>query len=165
MFRVGPVRKPYEGCPPPACGQPRDRGGTKLELIETVGRRAVGPQGSAGKARDRRLGEIPTQAPAASPGRVKPRGASVGRRAKPTAGLRDLRQGQSPGTAACRAGPARERTGTTAGETVGGFIRVETPGDLSAGQAPKGQSQERRRCETKPAGDRREQAVKRVAKP
>jgi hypothetical protein len=59
-------------------GQPRGQGGTKPELIETVGRRAVESQGSTGKARDRRLGEIPTQALVASPGRVKPRGASVG---------------------------------------------------------------------------------------
>lgn len=35
-------------------------------------------------------------------------------------------QGESPGTAACRAGPVLRHAGTTAGETVGGFIRTET---------------------------------------
>jgi predicted nucleic acid-binding Zn ribbon protein len=32
-------------------------------------------------------------------------------------------------------------------------------------KAPKGESQERRRCETEPAGVRREETVERVAKP
>jgi hypothetical protein len=32
-------------------------------------------------------------------------------------------------------------------------------------KAPKGESQERRRCETKPARNCREEAVKRVVKP
>jgi hypothetical protein len=36
---------------------------------------------------------------------------------------------------------------------------------LRVEEAPKGESHERRRCETKPAGDRREETAKRVAKP
>jgi hypothetical protein len=43
-----------------------------------------------------------------------------------------------------------------------GRKRLDT---LREEKAPKGESQERRRCETKPARARREQAAERVAKP
>jgi hypothetical protein len=47
---------------------------------------------------------------------------------------------------------------------VGAFTRkrVDT---LRVEEAPKGESQERRRCETKPARARREKAAERVTKP
>ena len=41
----------------------------------------------------------------ADPGRAKPKGATGGWRAKPRLVVRDFRKGQSPGTAACWAGP------------------------------------------------------------
>jgi hypothetical protein len=52
------------------------------------------------------------------------------------------------------------------GTTVCGFASGRKAGKTSReGKPPKGESHERCRCETKPARDSREQAVKRVAKP
>jgi hypothetical protein len=61
--------------------------------------------------------------------------------------------------------PAGARREQGPGETVGGFNRVETRGYLSRGEDSEGESQERRRRETKPAGMRREETVERVTKP
>jgi hypothetical protein len=61
--------------------------------------------------------------------------------------------------------PADPRREQGLGETVGGFDRVETRGYLSRGEHSEGESQERRRRETEPAGTRREEAVERVTKP
>jgi hypothetical protein len=53
-----------------------------------------------------------------------------------------------------------------AGETACRFIIASKGGDtFREEQAPKGESHERRRCEIEPAGNRREEAVKRVTKP
>jgi len=116
-----------------------------------------------GKARERSSGEIPNEALARTLEGTKPKGVTSSERAKPALAERNFRRKQSPGTAACRADP-NIASGTTAGETVGGPVRVETF-EQTGGRAPKGKSQERCRCETKPARDRREQAVRRVTKP
>jgi hypothetical protein len=53
-----------------------------------------------------------------------------------------------------------------AGETACGFIIASKGGDtFREEQAPKGESQERRWCEIKPARNLREETVKRVTKP
>jgi hypothetical protein len=100
------------------------------------------------------------------PRRMKPKGASSDCRAKPTGYRQGLMGGRDPGTAARRAGPSPRWREYRLGKTVGGSFR---PGNLPEasceGKASKGESQERCRCETQPAGDQREQAVKRVAKP
>jgi hypothetical protein len=78
---------------------------------------------------------------------------------------RDSRKGQNPGTALRRAGP-HSGAGIPAKKTVGGFFRSRNEADTFRKEnAPKGESHERRRCETKPARNRREEAVKRVPKP
>jgi hypothetical protein len=64
------------------------------------------------------------------------------------------------------AGPSPSGGGSTNGQNgrwahPGG----NTPDTFREGNASKGESQERCRCETKPARPRREQTVKRVAKP
>jgi len=66
---------------------------------------------------------------------------------------RDSRKGQSPETAARQAGPrAFGREGIRAGGTVCGFGRFgNEPDTFREEKAPKGKSQERCRCETKPA--------------
>jgi hypothetical protein len=51
-------------------------------------------------------------------------------------------------------------------ETVCGRVRAENAQTaFREEKAPKGESQERSRCETKPARDRREETVERVTKP
>jgi hypothetical protein len=106
----------------------------------------------AEEACERRLGEIPTQAFANGPGRGKPRGASSGWPAKHMLAARDSRKGQNPGTAACRAGPCTRVCGYT-DERNGRWVLPagNGPDTLREGKAPKGESQERCRCETKPA--------------
>ena len=78
---------------------------------------------------------------------------------------RNSRRGQSPGTAACRAGSSLRRREQRQVQTVGGSFPAETLEYPMGGQAPKGESHERCRCETEPARDRRAKAVKRVTKP
>jgi hypothetical protein len=64
-------------------------------------------------------------------------------------------------------GPARCYGGGSTGGWNGKWANPggNTPDVLREGKPPKGESQERCRCEKKPARDRREKAVKRVAKP
>jgi hypothetical protein len=71
---------------------------------------------------------------------------------------RDSREGQSPGTAARWAGPSRfVGAGIPTGKTVCGFIHRGNAADTFCEEkAPKGKSQERCRCETKPARAQRE---------
>jgi len=123
-----PVWKPYKGCP-----SHRYRfggvgpGRTRRGLIDTLGRRPSWPQGWLGEACERGAGEIPPRFASRNPKRAKPRGASSGRRANHASGARDFRKGQSPGTAAIRAGHlAFGRDGISDGETVRGFFRAET---------------------------------------
>jgi hypothetical protein len=78
---------------------------------------------------------------------------------------RDSWKGKNPGTAACRAGLCLRRRYTDRGNGMW----VLPPGNgldtFRKEKAPKGESQERCRCETKPARNHREEAAKRVAKP
>jgi hypothetical protein len=78
---------------------------------------------------------------------------------------RNSRRGQSPETAACRAGSSLRRREQRQVQTVGGSFSAETLEYPMGGQAPKGESQERCRCETKPARNRRAKAARRVTKP
>jgi len=93
-------------------------------------------------------------------------GATSFRVANTVPAARDSRKGQSPEAAARWAGSPPSAAGSPTGETARGSDRR---GNASATfreeKAPKGESQERRRCETKPARARREKRVKRVAKP
>jgi hypothetical protein len=109
------------------------------------------------EARGRSPGEIPARCWLQALEGRKPKGASSGGRVKPRL---------SPGTLARvksqeprPVGPALPpwRTGIPMGETVRGFTdRGNATGTLQEEKAPKGESQERRRRETKPARARRE---------
>jgi hypothetical protein len=78
---------------------------------------------------------------------------------------RDSREGQSPETETNRADPSfRRRVHRAVKRQVGSFVRKRSD-TFREGKASKGESQERRRCETKPAGVRREETVERVIKP
>jgi hypothetical protein len=62
--------------------------------------------------------------------------------------------------------PYASASGVAGGLTIRGFVPVERAVEAFREVKPsKGESQERRRCETKPARDSREETVKRVAKP
>jgi len=102
----------------------------------------------------------------ASPGRPKPKGASSGRRINLPSRRQELSEGSRPRNRGLSGRPVASAAGTPAGETVSGSIRAAIPpGTFREVKAPKGESHERCRCETKPARDRRAQAVKRVTKP
>jgi hypothetical protein len=97
------------------------------------------------EARERRLGEIPTEAFASGPERGKPRGATSGWHAKHMLAARDSRRGQSPETAARRAGPGVSISGIN-GEINGMWVHPgadNASGTLRVEKAPKGESQER----------------------
>jgi len=102
------------------------------------------------------VGRNPAKALVGDPRRVKPKGAPSGSRAKHTRAARNFRKGQNPGTVVCRAG-LMLRIGYTAGRN-GRWVLPggNAPDTFREEKAPKGESHERRRCETKPARDRGE---------
>jgi hypothetical protein len=87
----------------------------------------------------------------ADPRRAKPKGATGGRRAKPMPGCSVRSEGSKPGNRGPRDRPSAPAEGIPVGATVGGCVCAVTRRDLSRCQAPKGESHERCRCETKPA--------------
>lgn len=105
------------------------------------------------EARERRRGEIPAKAFASGPERGKPKGATSGWHTKHMLAVRDSCEGQNPGTAARRAGPTASADGNQ--RRVKRYVGPSGPdngsGTLREEKAPKGESQERCRCEIKPA--------------
>lgn len=91
------------------------------------------------EARERRLGEIPTQAFASSPERGKPRGATSGWCTKHALAARDSCRGQSPETAARRAGPGASASGIN-GEINGMWVHPvgKLAGYLAGGESSEG---------------------------
>jgi hypothetical protein len=79
---------------------------------------------------------------------------------------RDSRKGQSPETEVARAGPFASAKGSNE-RTNGRWVHRcgNTVDTFREEKAPKGESQERRRCEIKPTRVRRAQTVQRVPKP
>jgi hypothetical protein len=105
MAGISSVQKPYEGVSPQPNPIRRMRTDeADQRLIDTLWRRRQGVSRGE-EARERRSGEIPIKASVSSPGRAKPKGATSGRCAKHIPVARDSRKGQSPETAARRAGP------------------------------------------------------------
>jgi hypothetical protein len=93
----------------------------------------------------------------ADPGRAKPKGASSGWRTKPPSGRQGLLarvKPQEPGLI----GPAHRYGGGSTDGWNGKWVHPggNTPDTLREGNAPKGESQERCRCEKEPARTRRE---------
>jgi hypothetical protein len=109
MTRTVLVQEPYEGCP--VISQTRfaaldtGSGGCRSKLRGAAdvssGASEKRVRGERAKARSR----LPLKALEGA----KPKGASSGRRANPTPVARDSREGESPGTAARRAGPSLRR--------------------------------------------------------
>jgi len=165
MSGAGWCRKPARVAHPRPGGLPPGKDERRRRLSRLWGA-AVGIVRCRREARERRSGEILIKTFDKDPKRRKPRGAASGRCAKHMSFARDSRKGQSPETAARRAGPAPSGVGYTGESTVSGFIRLERGRiPFAEGNAPKGESQERCWRETKPARIRREQTVERVAKP
>jgi hypothetical protein len=100
------------------------------------------------------------------PGRGKPREGTSSHRVKRPADCQGLPEGLKPSNR-----PLSGRPGASAaGIPLGGNGRWVHPGGnaletFRKGKPSKGESQERCRCETKPARARREETVKRVVKP
>jgi len=95
MIGIGSVQKPYEGVPP-FPGRLADRAdGTRWKLIETLRCRRYGVS-RIEEARERRSGEIPVKVSTSDPGRVKPKGATSGRRTKHTSDRQELLEGSKP---------------------------------------------------------------------
>jgi hypothetical protein len=160
--RVARPREPHAGSGLPPAGGDVDELDKGRSILWGVG---YGICGCRGKTRERRLGEGRAQAFVKYPGRRKPTGVSSGGCAKPTCLRRNLRSGSKPSNRSLSGRLAASAVGRTAGQTVGGCFRSETSGYLTGDKAPKGESHERCRCETKPGRDRRDKAVKRVTKP
>jgi hypothetical protein len=109
------------------------------------------------EARERRSGEIPIKASVSSPGRGKPKGATSGRRTKHTSGRQGLSEGSKPRNRSLSSRPLH--FGARVYRWVNGMWVLPSRKRLVTfreGNAPKGESQERCRCETKPARFRRE---------
>jgi hypothetical protein len=123
--------------------------------IETLGRRDPSVS-RVRKARERRPGEILVEASVAEPWKVKPRGASSSRCAKHMWAARDSRKAEPQ-----ELRPVEPAPHLGAGYTVRRNSRWGLPpgnglDTFREEKAPKGESQERCRCETKPARDRGE---------
>jgi hypothetical protein len=162
--RIAQVQEPYEGYRVRRRGLPRGRRGeanvdrySGAPAARASGRVAKRVRGVRAKARARR-------SPQTLEGR-KPKGASSCWRPKPTPATRDSREGQSPETAARRAGPLL-RSGSNGGRN-GRWVLPDgnVPATSREEKAPKGESQERCRHETRPARARRAETAERVTKP
>jgi hypothetical protein len=130
--------------------------------IDTLGcMRVVGAMPVVRQARKRSPGEIPARHATNRLGRAKPRGASSVRGANTAAVRQGLSGGAKPRN---RVSDCRPRV-VVRGERHVGQAGSETPGCLPRGERFEGESQERCRCETKPAWTGREKTVERVVKP
>jgi len=95
MIGIGSVQEPYEGIPSFPARLAERADGMERKLIETLGCRRCGVS-RVEEARERRSGEIPVKASASCPGRVKPKGATSGRRTKHTSDRQELSEGSKP---------------------------------------------------------------------
>jgi hypothetical protein len=126
----------------------------RQKLIETLGRRRLGVS-RVGEARERRSGEIPVKASAGNLGRVKPRGASSVRCAKHTLDRQGLSEGSNPRNRGSPSRPSHLRVRRYTGEQNGTWVLPvgNGPDTFREEKAPKGESHERCRYETRPARD------------
>jgi len=113
--------------------------GPKRGLIETLGRRPVEPLAArqAKRVRGGRAKSWPRPSRQALEGRT-PRELPIAAGAKTTGRRTELPVGKKPRNRNLAGRPDASAMGTSAGETVGGFLRSETAGYLRDGQAPKG---------------------------
>jgi len=122
----------------------------KPRLIETPGRRGSGRQVGSGKRAGGARVKTRAKPQPEYPERVKPKGASGGGRTNPAVPARDSRKGQSPEAAARWAGPGASAPGNTDGRNgVWVHPRGNAVDTFREEKAPKGESQERCRHETR----------------
>jgi len=146
------VRKPYEGASPYPSGLARWAEEAKQRPIETLRRRSADvslPE----EARERRSSEISIQASAGYLGRAKPKGASSGRCAKHMLGRQGLSEGPNPRNRGSSSRPSHLRMRRYTDGRNGMWVLPAGNGSdtFCEEKAPKGESQERCRCETEPA--------------
>jgi len=155
-FWIGQVQELHKGCPGrPALRCSVGRGEAKAD------RDSETPVNSSHarvhEACERMPGEVRVKAFVAGPRGAKPMGGAGGRRTKPPGDCRALPGGKNPGTEVCQAGLTRTRRKYCQTRRYAGSAHVERreapPG---RDKPPKGESQERCRCETEPARDSRE---------
>jgi len=154
MNRIDPVRKPWKGrlahLPVLAREGPR-KDEARADRHSGAPVRSVGHR-HPDEVRERSPGEIPTRLSRASPRREKPKGASSGRRPKPTSGRKGLPEGAKPRNRGPQGPTFCFGSWFTCGRN-GRWVRpIRKRADaFREEKAPKGESQERRRCETEPA--------------
>jgi len=120
-------------------------------LIDTLRRRC--PASAGRKARERRLGEIPTKVFVKGPRRQKPKGAASGRRAKHTEVARDFEKAKTQELRPASR-PDASAKGIQAGTNSRWVLLLGNEWDtFLKEEAPKGESHERCRREKKPARD------------
>jgi hypothetical protein len=133
-------------------GLPAGAEEARRKLIETLGHRRLGVS-PGGKVRERRSGEIPVKAFVGNLGRVKPKGASSGWRTKHTLGRQGLLEGLNPRNCGSSSRPSHLRVRRYTDERNGMWVLPagNGPDTFREEKAPKGESQERCRYETRPA--------------
>jgi hypothetical protein len=168
MFGIVPVRKPCKGCPVRALGlRPRENpaGSSECRLIL---------RGAASPRFRVRVGQSAWEESGRNPGsgtrRKTLRGQSP--REQPAVGrLTPVRSPGTPGRVKAQkprpVGPALRFGGGITDGKNGMWVhsRGNAASTFREEKAPQGESQERRRCETKPAGARRAKTAARVTKP
>jgi len=138
--------------------------GAEQAPIETLGRRRPGDKPRRRSAREE-AGRNPRRGVCGTPRGAKPRGASSGPCANTTPGRQGLPEGAKPRNRGLPSRPSLRCGYTGRRNGQWGLPPGNGMDTFRKEKAPKGESQERCRCETKPARDCGEKAVKRVTKP
>lgn len=133
---------------------PGRRVGGEKSLLDQSVREEIGRNLDRHFSRQAREGRNPGEHPA-------------GRCANHTATARDSPEGSKPRNRGFPGPASLLRREGISGKTNGMWVRLcgNTGDTFGEEKAPKGEAQERRRCETKPARARREETVMRVNKP
>jgi len=166
MVGSGQVQEPHKGC--------FGRFGTPVPVGRSAAKVYRYSEVQAGPLGDRQERPSTREEYRRSPGQglrsdhprgAKPKGGASGSRPKTPCGRKAIPSGVNLETEARRAGLTLRAAELPLSQRYAGFSRLKGRGSLRERKPPKGESHERRRCETEPARDSREQAVKRVTKP
>ena len=151
--------EPYEGCPVQGVrlagrdGQDQAKAERDSGAPARTGRKAGYSQKRVGGTRVKARVRLSLE----DPEREKPKGAAGDRRAKHPLDREGLLEGSKPRNRGLLGRPIASAAGATAGKTVCGCVGCGNVSDtFREEKAPKGESHERCRCETKPARARRE---------
>jgi len=166
MVGSGQVQEPHKGClgrfgTPVLVGQ----GAVKIDRYSEVQAIPWGDYQGWPSTREEFQGSLGQDLRSHDPRGEKPKGGAGGCRPKTPCSRQALLAGVNLETEALRTGLTLRAADLPLSQRYAGFSRPKGRGSLRERQPPKGESHERRRCETKPARDSRAQAVKRVTKP